>query len=123
MARGGVNSSPATITKGNLSVDCQNTIADNFAFSSTQVASGKFYWETTIKSLPSAGYATVGVDGGLMQNDILTDSVYYRSDTGHKGIVNADTAYGSPFAVNDVIGVALDKDSGTVTFYKNNVSQ
>ncbi|NDB59170.1 hypothetical protein EB001_12060 [bacterium] len=33
------------------------------------------------------------------------------------------TAYGSSFTTNDVIGVALDMDAGTITFYKNNTSQ
>ena len=33
------------------------------------------------------------------------------------------TAYGSTFALNDVVGIAVDMDAGTITFYKNNVSQ
>ena len=33
------------------------------------------------------------------------------------------TAYGATYTNNDVIGVAFDADSGTITFYKNNSSQ
>ena len=32
-------------------------------------------------------------------------------------------SYGASWTTNDVIGVALDLDIGTITFYKNNVSQ
>jgi len=33
------------------------------------------------------------------------------------------SAYGSAWTTNDVIGIAIDADAGTVTMYKNNVSQ
>ena len=32
-------------------------------------------------------------------------------------------AYGASFTTNDVIGIALDMDAGTITFYKNGASQ
>jgi hypothetical protein len=38
-------------------------------------------------------------------------------------ILGAVSSYGSTFTNGDVIGVALDLDSGTLTCYKNNVSQ
>jgi hypothetical protein len=33
------------------------------------------------------------------------------------------TSYGSGWGVGDIIGIAFDADAGTITFYKNNVSQ
>ena len=42
---------------------------------------------------------------------------------GNKGNNTSFSAYGATFTTNDVIGVALDMDSGTLTFYKNNTSQ
>lgn len=36
---------------------------------------------------------------------------------------NVNVVYGSAFALNDVIGIALNMDAGEVTFYKNNTSQ
>jgi len=36
---------------------------------------------------------------------------------------NGSASYGASYTTNDVIGVALDMDAGTVTFYKNGASQ
>jgi hypothetical protein len=47
----------------------------------------------------------------------------YYGFNGNKYTANVATAYGSTYAANDVIGVALDMDAGTIAFYKNNVSQ
>lgn len=49
--------------------------------------------------------------------------VGYYGFNGDKYINGSATAYGSTYANNDVIGVAIDYDSNSVTFYKNNVSQ
>jgi hypothetical protein len=42
---------------------------------------------------------------------------------GQKRVPGSDTNYGATFTVNDVIGVALDLDAGTLVFYKNGSSQ
>ena len=36
---------------------------------------------------------------------------------------NTNTSYGASYTTNDIIGVAFDADSGTLTFYKNGVTQ
>ena len=59
---------------------------------------------------------------------IFGNQVFYRPD-GTKQIItngsNANTSYGASWTTNDIIGIALDLDSGTntVTFYKNGASQ
>jgi hypothetical protein len=42
---------------------------------------------------------------------------------GQKENNNTQSSYGATYTTNDVIGIALDMDAGTVTFYKNNSSQ
>jgi hypothetical protein len=90
------------------------------------VSSGKWYWEQkTTSDAISAGQfagiisstsATTGYVGSTSQG-----YGYYNS--GDKYNNSSGTAYGASWGVNDVIGVALDMDAGTITFYKDNVSQ
>jgi len=47
----------------------------------------------------------------------------YVSASGNKVNNGSGSAYGATYTDNDVIGVALDLDAGTLTFYKNGVSQ
>jgi hypothetical protein len=94
-----------------------------------RVTTGKWYWESTITAVGSIAVAAVGVtkiqsigrstSGGL--GGVSGECAYLPS--GNKQIDGSSTAYGSIFTTGDVIGVALDCDAGTVTFYKNNTSQ
>lgn len=86
-------------------------------YSTIGVSTGKWYWEwvnTTIGSVrPVAGIRSFGsVDQYLTYNS-----------NGDKNINGTVTAYGASYAVNDTLGVEVDLDGGTVTFYKNGVSQ
>jgi hypothetical protein len=87
------------------------------AFSSIAVSSGKWYCEFTPTSGTALAGALVGVASG-------SASRWYYSFNGNKynGTTN-DGAYGASYTDNDVIGVALDLDAGTLTFFKNGVSQ
>ena len=49
--------------------------------------------------------------------------VLYYGANGNKYVAGTPTGYGSSYTANDVIGVALDCDGGTIVFYKNNTSQ
>jgi hypothetical protein len=49
--------------------------------------------------------------------------IYGYKDDGQKFSGGTSAAYGATFTTGDVIGVALDLDAGTVTFYKNNATQ
>lgn len=49
--------------------------------------------------------------------------VGYLGNTGQKYLGGTLSAYGSTFSVGDVIGVVVDFSTGSVTFYKNGVSQ
>jgi hypothetical protein len=53
-------------------------------------------------------------------NYITTGSSFgYSGYNGQAGTA----AYGATFATGDIIGIALDASIGSITFYKNNVSQ
>jgi hypothetical protein len=113
----------ATFSNGNL--DTANTNASNaYVFGTTSVNSGKYYWEITVTNIGSAASGfSVGVDSGLTQNSIFSDIAVYGGD-GNKYVGSTSaSAYGATYTTNDVIGVALDKDAGTITFYKNGSSQ
>jgi SPRY domain len=91
------------------------------------VSSGKYYFEY----IPSAIFSGAGVSisFGLAKSkvsvsNVTRDDVYFYNNNGSKyGGGSAEVPYAASYAVNDVIGVALDMDAGTVSFYKNNVSQ
>jgi hypothetical protein len=114
-----------TITNGNLSA-LASTTTNRVVKSSIAVSSGKWYWETKA-SVVSASGQFVGVasvdsifSGGVVS---VGYEVGYYSVNGNKYVNGTGSAYGASWTAADTIGVALDVDGGTVTFYKNNTSQ
>ena len=105
----------ATIGSGNNWYTGKCTIA---------VASGKWYFEQTINS----GNANVGISATIAvfnsgdETGSVSNSVGYKSN-GQKGVNGSFAAYGASYTSGDVIGCAFDMDAGSVTFYKNGVSQ
>jgi hypothetical protein len=92
------------------------------------VSSGKWYWEVTAGTIQN--FLEIGIVGTNAYfsgpNNFAPGSIStgysYRSN-GTKINNNSSTSYGATFTTGDVIGVAFDADAGTLTFYKNNVSQ
>ena len=116
-----------TISNGNLT---QYTTATTYQYgvrSSIRVSSGKWYWETFIVNRTSG--IIVGINGTSLpmgENDnafAATPSYGYNSVNGNKFVNGVSSAYGSSYTSSAVIGIALDMDAGTLTFYKDNVSQ
>ena len=88
------------------------------------VASGKWYYEF---EKTSGSYTGVG-----WRNDITTagnpsfnanGGGIYLSHNGNKQSSAGSSSYGATWGSGDIIGVAFDRDAGTITYYKNNVSQ
>jgi hypothetical protein len=114
-----------TMANGNLDVTFNNSGSSSSALSSIGVSSGKWYSEFTCTQTGS-NYAFVGIASPKNNNiDSLGygDSYAYVSNTGNKANNGSFVSYGATWTANDVIGVALDLDAGTITFYKNGVSQ
>ncbi len=115
-----------TLTNGNLDISCTSTSAP-VALGTIAVNSGKWYWEMTLGD----GYAYPGVAKIDSRSSVgflgaSTGQFMYNTGTPSASYVNGSTYNYSTAATattNDVIGVALDFDTNTVTFYKNGVSQ
>lgn len=92
-----------------------NTGTAGSVFGNFGLTSGKWYWEVKPSSASASAQRYVGItcDGLLL---------YYWLN-GTKEINGVNSAYGSAYTTGDTIGVALDIDGKTVTFFKNNVSQ
>ena len=113
------------VTNGNLSIGASTT-ANRCSKSSIAVSSGKWYWELRASAMSASGQI-VGVcsadaifNGGTVSTGF---EVGYYSINGNKYINGTASAYGSSWGTPQTIGVALDIDGGTVTFYRDNVSQ
>jgi hypothetical protein len=119
------SASIGTISNGNLSWSQTGTAAYGKAVGTIgMVGSGKFYWEITLAT--GTNFTEVGILLASDQSIYYTGYspngyVYYKDGT--KGNNNTYPAYGASFTVGDVIGVAFDCSTGTLTFYKNNTSQ
>jgi hypothetical protein len=102
-----------------------STSANNESVRSTLgKSSGKWYWEITITT-GTFGHIGVATSSEPLDNlpiGTTTAGWAYRSDA-VKVTNNTATVYGATYTTNDVIGVALDMDNGTLTFYKNGASQ
>ena len=92
------------------------------------VSSGKWYWEVSVTSVTSTASCVIGIssksDPGVLGDWPGANSFgwsYYAAN-GTKNN-SAQLAYGASYTAGDTIGVALDADNGTLTFYKNNTSQ
>jgi len=113
----------ATLSNGNL--DLQTPVTNyGLTHGTVGVSSGKWYWEIRINSL---GDALIGIDSRNVtaSNLYLGAGVSYSyTNSGTKyGPNDTSASYGASYVANDVIGVALDLDAGTLSFYKNGTSQ
>ena len=120
----------ATLSNGNLDIAYGSNNTRNATMGTFGVSSGKWYWEVTITA---SNLTPTGAIIGITENSSASavsnypgnnanDWGYY-GNTGNKYTGGTGFAYGATYTTNDVIGVALDMDAGTLTFYKNNVSQ
>ena len=86
---------------------------------------GKWYLEWTYgSSFNNIGIATSTTLVSTTYAGSASTSYAYYSGTGQKVTGGTSSAYGSAWnTAGVVIGVAFDADNGTLTFYRNNVSQ
>jgi hypothetical protein len=117
----------STLSNANLNWAAAQMAGGNHqSISSIAMSSGKWYCEFT-----PLGSEPQGCIFGLVSN-VNTTGVYpgftsssygYAGFSGNKYNNASASAYGATFALGDVIGIAFDADVGTLTFYKNGVSQ
>jgi hypothetical protein len=113
-----------TIAQGNLYASIG--AADKIAHATMQLPStGKWYWEYTATSAGSQSAQGVSNNAVTQSSGtgFSTANLRMYQINGQKTNGAASAAYGASFTTNDVIGVAVDMDAGTIDFYKNNTSQ
>ena len=121
-----------TVSDGNLSVANARNGYFGSALSTLSMTSGKYYCEATVDSNDDTTLAC-----GILKIDPLeyrwgtsdeqigyfTNGYGYRSNNGNKVNNNSNSSYGASYGNGNTIGIAFNLDAGTVTFYKDNVSQ
>tara|TARA_A100001234_G_scaffold27349_1_gene21339 strand:- start:300 stop:4028 length:3729 start_codon:yes stop_codon:yes gene_type:complete len=120
-------SSVGTLTEGNLQYQGASSQWES-KVSTIGVSSGKWYYEVN----PISGSSSQGIFFGIinMSDTYLVSYLgNYGNSWGYYGLNGAKynnaagVGYGATVADGDIVGVALDVDAGTLTFYKNGVSQ
>ena len=116
-----------TYSNGNLQVTDSSSSYVASIPTLTPPNSGKWYWEVTVLSQTTLSTIILGLatEANAYSTSASTMSSYgrYRSDGDITNLAGTAQTAGSSYTTNDVIGVALDVDSGTVRFYKNGVAQ
>ena len=118
--------SDISVSNGNLEASISTTAVWKTICNTISVSSGKWYAEfSTNNTVSMAGIIRSSWNANIADSRFWTDSLGYAyySDTGAKYNNSTGTSYGATYTTNDIIGVALDLDNGTLVFYKNGVSQ
>ena len=118
------NPGGSTLSNGNL--DCVTSSSLNGRVVSTiAVTSGKWYWEMLATNIATDLMVGISAASEATATTIPTSATTYLYDSfyGDKWNNGSHSAYGATYTTNDVIGVALNLDAGTLVFYKNGTSQ
>ena len=83
-------------------------------------SSGKWYWEITCNSGGSGAWL-LGINGDTMSQALRL--LYVSDARKYTDAGGGFSSYGASYTVGDVIGVAVDMDADTLTFYKNGSTQ
>ncbi|MED4886203.1 SPRY domain-containing protein [Lysinibacillus fusiformis] len=88
------------------------------------MTSGKWYWEITVDLAGLVFIGVLGKDIGASLAGNTQVSPYQRSYSSdgytRTGGTTTNKTFGELYAKEDVIGVYLDMDNGTLTYFKNN---
>ena len=119
--------SQITLTNGNLDYSHTGSTADCRVLSTIAMTSGKWYCEhtcTTTSTLFVVGIALASEAPNAGYVGYTSNSYGYYAQNGGKYNNDAFNPYGASYGTSgDVIGIAFDADAGSLTFYKNGVSQ
>jgi hypothetical protein len=112
-----------TLSEGNLkSFGGTGGSGDVLTHSTFGVSSGKWYAEFAYTKISGDASYSVGIQ--KTESTGAEDLSYrYYAYNGNKYQNSSGSSYGASYTAGDIIGIALDMDAGTLTFYKNNVSQ
>jgi hypothetical protein len=106
-------------TNGNLDA----TVGNQTMYGTMSFTAGKWYWEVT----PTVASGDMYL--GIMDSTYIRTDGAWSSNTNRSYMSNGQKygpgggSYGASYTTNDIIGIALDMDAGSITFYKNGTSQ
>ena len=109
-----------TFTNGLLDVAMSG---NGFAVSSIGVSSGKWYAEVIVTAASLEMIGICQIDGTIASRQYTGANGWYYYSSGQKYNNGTAALYGATYTTNDIIGIALNMDSGSVTFYKNGTTQ
>ena len=124
-------SAQPAFSQGNLQV-ITPVSGTGWSISTIGATSGKWYLEIYVVAYASLDRTAIGITGDISGSlagntniGLLTNSLdvgYWQN--GYSAVGNStDTDYGDTFAVDDLMGIALNIDDNEVIFYKNNTAQ
>ena len=114
-----------TLSNGNLTAS-PNSGSWGSVRTTISKTSGKWYWEYTLAGGIASVMSGIAKSSFVLSNPLgttVTSDAWAYYINGAKYYNNTSPAYGASYTSGDIIGVALDMDAGTITFYKNNTSQ
>ncbi len=126
----GVKGSAISLSNHNLTATV--TTGNSVVYATVGKNAGKWYWENLITGTSTVygvgiGNSNIGAGGLANYIGAVSATIGYVNFISVANKVNngTPTPYGATYATGDIIAVALDLSggTGTVTFYKNNVSQ
>ena len=119
-----------SVSDANLNTTETGGVGYGLSRSTIGISAGKWYFEGTVKGVTNStgalGRANIGVQTALggLTNYVGADANGWGYNFDGLKLNNGSTvAYGAGYITGDVIGVALDMDAGTLTFYKNGATQ
>ncbi len=118
------NTNANTFAEGGLEGTTGNNAGGNITGSMAIPSSGKWYFEFRPMAVGNGVFIGLWNPVATQQFSYSTTPVIlYVSYNGGLRLNGASPSYGATYSTTDTIGVAVDVDNGTVTFYKNNASQ
>ena len=109
-------------TNGNLTIPAYGV--NHSTTGTIGVSSGKWYFEVKGNSpYWVAGVTTLSTVPYGISPQVVGSQALAVYTVGYKYNNGTATAYGATYTTNDIMAIALDLDAGTITWYKNGVSQ
>lgn len=117
-----------TFAHGNLLGTTGTSGGGNITGTFAIPSEGKWYFEMRPVNMGNGVFiglwnANENVPKTFAFNSSGNSYILYQSYSGGLRVAQTSPSYGATFGTSDTIGVAVDIDNGTVTYYKNNSSQ
>lgn len=112
--------SVTTLSNGNLTA---NNILQNSSVKSTDPkSSGKWFSEIKVDALNINCIGIGSSDLPMTSGITSSNNFFYYYFDGRKSNGGLTSTYASTLSVGDIIGILIDFDAGTLTYYKNGVN-